>query len=64
MQQPDTPQLPIDAAYLQRAMELADAAAACGEVPIGAVLVSGELVIEAKNEKELAPMLRPMPRCF
>ncbi len=36
-------------------MELADAAAAEGDVPIGAVLVSGELVLEAKNEKELRP---------
>jgi len=30
-------------------------AAAAGDVPIGAVLVSGELVIEAKNEKEARP---------
>ena len=33
-------------------MELADEAARAGDVPIGAVLVSGELVLEAKNEKE------------
>ncbi|HET9030683.1 MAG TPA: tRNA adenosine(34) deaminase TadA [Candidatus Aquilonibacter sp.] len=44
-----------DEHFLQRAMELADAAAASGDVPIGAVLVSGDLVLEAKNEKELRP---------
>ena len=36
-------------------MELADEAAACGDVPIGAVLVIGDFVFEAKNEKELRP---------
>jgi tRNA(adenine34) deaminase len=41
-----------DEAYLQRAVELAEEAVRAGDVPIGAVLVSGELVIEAKNEKE------------
>lgn len=41
-----------DEAHLRRALELADAAAREGDVPIGAVLVSGELVLEAKNEKE------------
>ncbi|MDE2482887.1 MAG: tRNA adenosine(34) deaminase TadA [bacterium] len=44
-----------DEEYIRRAMGLAEAAAACGDVPIGAVLVSGELVLEAKNEKELRP---------
>ncbi len=44
-----------DVRYLRRAMELADQAAARGDVPIGAVLVSGELVLEAKNEKESRP---------
>ncbi len=44
-----------DEANLRRALELAAAAAACGEVPIGAVLVSGELRFEAKNEKESRP---------
>ena len=44
-----------DEAYIRRAMELADEAAANGDVPIGAVLVSGELLLEAKNEKELRP---------
>ena len=36
-------------------MELADLAAAAGEVPVGAVLVCGDLVLEAKNEKEARP---------
>lgn len=36
-------------------MELAAQAEACGDVPIGAVLVSGDLVLEAKNEKESRP---------
>lgn len=33
-------------------MKLAAQAEAAGDVPIGAVLVCGDLVIEAKNEKE------------
>src|ERR1700729_2637507 len=41
-----------DEAYVRRALELADEAERAGDVPIGAVLVSGELVLEAKNEKE------------
>jgi tRNA(adenine34) deaminase len=41
-----------DEANLRRALELADAAAAAGDVPIGAVLVCGDLRLEAKNEKE------------
>jgi tRNA(adenine34) deaminase len=41
-----------DEAYLRRALELAEAAARAGDVPIGAVLVSGDVVLEAKNEKE------------
>ncbi len=41
-----------DERRLRRALELADDAARDGEVPVGAVLVSGELVLEAKNEKE------------
>jgi tRNA(adenine34) deaminase len=41
-----------DEAYLRRALELAEEAARCGDVPIGAVLVSGDLLLEAKNEKE------------
>ncbi|HEY1975715.1 MAG TPA: tRNA adenosine(34) deaminase TadA [Candidatus Baltobacteraceae bacterium] len=44
-----------DERYLRRAIELADAAAAEGDVPIGAVLVCGDLVLEAKNEKEATP---------
>lgn len=44
-----------DERYIRRAMELAERAAAAGDVPIGAVLVSGEVVLEAKNEKEARP---------
>ena len=44
-----------DREYMRHAMQLADEAAACGDVPIGAVLVCGELVLEAKNEKETRP---------
>ncbi len=36
-------------------MQLAAHAQACGDVPIGAVLVCGDLELEAKNEKELRP---------
>ncbi len=36
-------------------MELAAKAADAGDVPIGAVLVTGDLVLEAKNEKESRP---------
>ncbi|MGC2405094.1 MAG: tRNA adenosine(34) deaminase TadA [Candidatus Cybelea sp.] len=42
-----------DETYLRRAIELAGEAERTGDVPIGAVLVSGDLVLEAKNEKEL-----------
>jgi tRNA(adenine34) deaminase len=42
-----------DEDYVRRAMELAAQAEANGDVPIGAVLLSGDLVLEAKNEKEL-----------
>lgn len=42
-----------DERYLRRAVELAEEAAQAGDVPIGAVLVSDNLVLEAKNEKEL-----------
>jgi tRNA(adenine34) deaminase len=44
-----------DEIHLSRALELAEQAARAGDVPIGAVLVSGELVLEAKNEKEQRP---------
>lgn len=47
--------IPEDARYMLRALELAGEAAVAGDVPIGAVLVSGELVLEAKNEKETRP---------
>ncbi|HEV3092814.1 MAG TPA: tRNA adenosine(34) deaminase TadA [Candidatus Cybelea sp.] len=42
-----------DEAYVQRALELAAQAARAGDVPVGAVLICGDLVLEAKNEKEL-----------
>jgi tRNA(adenine34) deaminase len=44
-----------DEDYLRRAIELAAQAEAAGDVPIGAVLVCADLVIEAKNEKEARP---------
>lgn len=42
-----------DAQHIRRAMELAAEAESAGDVPIGAVLVIGERIFEAKNEKEL-----------
>ncbi len=44
-----------DEGYIRRALELAEKAASAGDVPIGAVLVDGELMLEAKNEKEARP---------
>ncbi len=44
-----------DAHYVRRAMALAEEAADAGDVPIGAVLVCGDAVVEAKNEKEARP---------
>jgi len=41
-----------DERYMQRALELAAQAERAGDVPVGAVLVSDNLVIEAQNEKE------------
>jgi len=41
-----------DERLVRRALELADQAERAGDVPIGAVLVSGDLVLEARNEKE------------
>jgi tRNA(adenine34) deaminase len=41
-----------DEKYLRHALALAEEAAGAGDVPVGAVLVSGDLVLEAKNEKE------------
>lgn len=43
----------LDERYLRIALRLASEAEAGGDVPIGAVLVTGDVVIEAKNEKEL-----------
>jgi len=45
----------LDEQFIRRAIELAELAQAAGDVPIGAVLVCGDLVCEAKNEKELRP---------
>ncbi|HTV92755.1 MAG TPA: tRNA adenosine(34) deaminase TadA [Verrucomicrobiae bacterium] len=44
-----------DEKYIRRAIELAQEAADDGDVPVGAVLVSGDLILEAKNEKEARP---------
>jgi tRNA(adenine34) deaminase len=44
-----------DEHYMHRCLELAAQAQAAGDVPIGAVLVSGDLVIETHNEKEARP---------
>ncbi len=44
-----------DADYMRQAVALAARAEAAGDVPIGAVLVCGDLVVEAKNEKEARP---------
>lgn len=41
-----------DETFIRRAIELAREAEAAGDVPIGAVLVAGDLEIETKNEKE------------
>jgi tRNA(adenine34) deaminase len=41
-----------DERRMRRAIELADSAARNGDVPVGALLVSGDLVVEAFNEKE------------
>jgi tRNA(adenine34) deaminase len=45
----------LDEDYIRRAIEIAARAEEAGDVPIGAVLVSGDLVLEAKNEKESRP---------
>jgi tRNA(adenine34) deaminase len=47
--------MPDDEKYIRRALELAQEAADAGDVPVGAVLVSGDLTLEAKNEKEARP---------
>lgn len=39
--------------YMQRALELAENAAECGEIPVGAVIVkNGEIIAEAANSVE------------
>jgi tRNA(adenine34) deaminase len=42
-----------DEAYMRQALTLAQLAADEGDVPVGAILIAGDLVVEAKNEKEL-----------
>ena len=42
-----------DERYMRRALELAEEAQRAGDVPVGAVLVSDDAVVEARNEKEL-----------
>lgn len=42
-----------DERYMRRALAQASEAERAGDVPIGAVLVSGALEIEARNQKEL-----------
>jgi tRNA(adenine34) deaminase len=42
----------VDEYWMRRAIELADVATLDGDVPVGAVLVSGDVVVETYNEKE------------
>jgi tRNA(adenine34) deaminase len=44
-----------DETYIRQAMALAAKAQAAGDVPIGAVLVCGDVIVEACNEKERTP---------
>lgn len=41
-----------DERYMRRALALASGAEDSGDVPVGAVLVSDSLIVEARNEKE------------
>ncbi|HEV3156376.1 MAG TPA: tRNA adenosine(34) deaminase TadA [Candidatus Baltobacteraceae bacterium] len=50
----DTPDA-RDTFWMERAIALAERAAAAGDVPIGAVLLDGETVVETWNEKEFRP---------
>jgi tRNA(adenine34) deaminase len=43
----------LDEAYVRQALALAELAAAEGDVPVGAILVAGDVFVESKNEKEL-----------
>ncbi|MHB8703419.1 MAG: tRNA adenosine(34) deaminase TadA [Candidatus Tyrphobacter sp.] len=43
----------IDEMYMRRAIALAQRAVDAGDVPVGAVLICGDVVLEAQNEKEL-----------
>jgi tRNA(adenine34) deaminase len=42
----------VDERWMSRAIELADVAADEGDVPVGAVLVSGDIIVETYNAKE------------
>lgn len=42
----------VDERWMRRAMELAGLAALDGDVPVGAVLIDGDTVVETYNEKE------------
>jgi tRNA(adenine34) deaminase len=44
-----------DELFIRRAMQLAERAAAAGDVPIGAVLIVEGRIFEARNEKESRP---------
>lgn len=41
-----------DERHMRRAIELADVAARDGDVPVGAVLISGDVTVESYNKKE------------
>ncbi|MHB8432368.1 MAG: tRNA adenosine(34) deaminase TadA [Candidatus Tyrphobacter sp.] len=43
----------IDEVYMRRAIALAQRAVDAGDVPVGAVLICGDVILEAQNEKEL-----------
>ncbi len=46
-----TKQEQIDIAFMQTALQLADTAAVCGEIPVGAlVVVDGEVIAKAHNQ--------------
>jgi len=44
-----------DEQFIRRALELAAEAAENGDVPVGAILVTGEHIIETRNERERRP---------
>ncbi len=54
---PNAPRVPLeeDEAFIRRAMRLAAEAAAAGDVPVGALLVTPSRTFFARNEKERRP---------